>query len=72
MLHTDVSLISHLSVNGNPLPILINTVYDQFMRISYHSFQHGAASANCRLQVMPSPEKSDLQNEFLKKKISKI
>lgn len=32
-----------------------------------HIFQNGTASANCRLQVMPSSEKSDSQLIFLKK-----
>lgn len=51
-----VSFSSHFEVHQNPLPILTNTVHYQFMMILDHVFQNGTASANCRLQVMPSSE----------------
>lgn len=36
-----------------------------------HIFQNGTASANCRLQVMPSSEKSDSQLIFFKEEFHK-
>lgn len=78
-----VSFISHLTVNWNPLPILTNIVHDQFMMLLDHLFQNGIASANCRLQVMPSSgnlickmiflkkEKCNKSEEFLKNKTLK-
>lgn len=62
-----VSFILRFAENGNPLPILTNTVHYQFSTILDHIFQNGIAPANYRLQVMPSSETSDSQLIFLRR-----
>lgn len=65
-----VSFSSHFTINWNSWPRLTNTVHYQLMMILDHLFQNGAASANCRLQVMLSSENL-ICKIFFKKRFKK-